>query len=1226
MAILNKYLNNKFFKTLEPLSGLSADKLSELVNKSNVETIPAGRTLFRQGDKDKHSYYLLSGQIELHTSGENKTQTIKAKTPEAKYPIAQQLPRPYTARIKLNSEVLSIDTSLLEMLLESDGNPSSGAYEVTEISSEDENGWMLKFLQSRAFLQIPTDNIQKILMSMEEVKANKGESIVTQGESNDFYYIVKSGKCSVSRRPSPNAEDVQIAILAAGDGFGEEALITEGHRNATVRMVDDGVLMRLTKEDFISLLVKPLLDYIHIDELKSRVSAGDLLVDVRQHKDFMAAHLDGAVNTPLSMIRLKLNTFNTERNVIVYCNDASRSTAAAFLLIQNGLSCSILKDGLNSHAAIQSIVTSTSASKENVVAKSAAETRTPQSIPVSNSPIAPLPTLKKPVIPADSTTQNKVTVQTEKRKKQIDELNKKKLQTEVARQQAEARLEQQKKIESERNTRLLKQTERNRLQEAERAKQAIEEKQRLELEKLNLQEETKNLKQKAEEEKIAAQKELKKLREEYNKHKQAIEAKDLAEKETQALLERAAKEKQVAERELERQAEESRKNRLIIEDQQRAERAAQELRLKAESEKLAAERELQKQKEFVTRQLEKQQKITEESQRQVKIETDKIRQQADKELAQLREELEKTKNSVEERVRDLKEKESLLADEEIRSRKQHANDAIRESIEKARHLAEAEAAKVREQALIEVQGLQKNIELRKQKLETEAKNIRLEAERDRAATLESARKQAQEIVFKTTEQAKFINIRQQELDNDAVKIQLQIEAERHATLESAKLEASNIIRKTAEEVQLLDLQRQKIEAEVTRIKSEAESEKEKTIRLAHQDANKIRSEAERISQLQAQKELELIRNKTLQQTKELKQQRERIKLQAQKELEHQRSTMELSLQQAEKIRIQAEKEAEQVRLKALQSALSVDKETTIPDISSPSTNTIDQQSSEVSFSNINIPGPTTSSKSPMIESQAQNLAQEIVSKLEKAESNRIKEQHETSNNNGNGISLSSASLKRRSDGKIILEGDEDLFIFKEPKEYTEEELNEFKKSLEGSRGKNTNTVHSLLSEPIKTTTPFEFSFDEPDFDLVDELPNNSKAQQNTGNPISEFSDFELHQPSDMRAQVKPALKRPAQRIIAIAASLFVAVGVGITFVGVNSEQSKSQNITMKKDNSFNATRVSGLAASNIEIDKKIMSEAEREFEKLLSKWKKSQDKQDVQKNTNAIESLEKITQ
>lgn len=1178
MAIFNKYLNNKFLKTLEPLSKLSIDKLSELANKSNIETIPAGRNLFRQGEKDKLSYYLVSGQIELHKSGDSKTDTIKAKTPEARYPIAQQLPRPSTARTKVNCEILTIDTSLLEMLIESDDNPS-GAYEVTEINSDDENGWMLKFLQSRAFLQIPTENIQKILMSMEEINAPKGHAIVKQGEDNDYYYIVKAGKCSVSRRPSPNAEDVQIAILAAGDGFGEEALITEGHRNATVRMLENGVLMRLTKEDFISLLVKPLLDYIHLDELKSRVSAGDLLVDVRQHKDFMAEHLDGAVNTPLSMIRLKLNTFNPDRNVIVYCNDASRSTAAAFLLIQNGLSCSILKDGLNGHESDQTILNSTNTSMTDIIANLDAVTNREKSV----------------------------------------ELDKKHVHAEKARQQVEVELERKKKLKLETDARLLKETENKLRQEAERNKQALEEKQRLEQEKLHLEQETKKLREKAEAEKLAAQRELQKLTAEYEKHKLEIEAKELAEREAQVLREQAVKEKLAAERELERQAEESRRNKQIIEQKQQAEREAQALREKAESEKRAAELELQKQKEFISYQLKQQQQLSEESQRQVKLEAEKIRQQADKELAQLREELENTRKSVEDRVKALKEKESQQADEEIRSRQKHANDAIKNSIEKARQLAETEAEKVRQQALLEVQNLQKEIELKKQQLQTEAEHIRLEAERDRAATLELARKQAQEIVFKTTEEAEFINIKRQELDNEAVKIRLQAEAERHATLEAAKLEAHNIIQKTAKEAQELDIQRQRIEDEVSKIKSEAEYLKEQTLKLATQDADKIRSDAERNAQLQAQKEIELIKHKTLQQANELKLQRKRLELQAQKELEQQRSTMEVNIKQAEELRIQAEKEAEKIRLAALQSA-AAEVEAEEISLSGIPDNQI-SESTTLNFSDINIPGTVTPQKSTMGESVAKSLAQEIVSKLENAESNRIKEQNTV--NHSNGLSIASATLKRRSDGKIILEGDEDLFIFKEPTSYTEDELAEFHASLDGKENKPTTASSLQASKPTHDTDLPEFSFDEPDFDLVDELPNHIQASSNVEKPVSEFSDFELHQPRDLRHQAKSITKRPVQRIIAIAASLFVAIGVGITFMGVNSEQNDINKVALQKDNSFNATRVSGLATNNIEIDKKIITEAEHEFEKLLSKWKTSQTKQ---KNISTAEDSNQTAQ
>ncbi len=1214
MAILDKYLNNKFLKTLEPLSKLSVDKLSELANKSSVEVIPAGRTLFRQSEKDKRSYYLVSGQIELHTHGAKKVETVKAKTPEAKYPIAQQIPRPCTAKTRVNSEVISIDTDLLEMLIESDDSPS-GNYEVTEISSDDENGWMLKFLQSRAFLQIPTENIQKILMSMEEIVAKKGQTIVNQGENNDYYYIVKTGKCSVSRRPSPKAEDVQIAILAAGDGFGEEALITDGVRNATVRMLDAGSLMRLAKDDFISLLVSPLLDYIHLEELKSRVNAGDLLIDVRPHKSFMDGHLDGAVNTPLSMIRLKLNNFNPERNTIVYCDDASRSTAAAFLLIQHGLSCSILKNGLDNTATIKEKINKSNTSMSNIIANLNAVTNK------EKAKVTPLEKTKK------SVNTNHVETQVAHKKslaeKQKLETEKQHLQQEAKALRAKAEAE---KLAAERELQKLaaetqkhKQAANEAKQKAQREAQALREKaeadklaaehalqeQAIEAKKHQLALKVKQqaerkaqaLKEKAEADKLAAERELQKLAKETKKHQQAVnEAKQRAEHEAQALREKAETDKLAAERELQKLAEEAKKHQQAVnEAKQQAERETQALREKAEVDKLAAERVLQEQKIYLDAQLKKQQQLTEESKQKVKQETEKIRKQADEELAALRNELQKTRSSVEQRVKSLKDKEKQRAEEEIRSRQQHANEAIKDSIEKARQQAAADAEKIRQQALNEAQKLQQEIELKKQQLETEAEHIRLDAERDRASTLELARQQAQDIVLQTTKEAEYISAQRQELDNQTEQIRLQTEAERHATLNAAKEEAFNIVRKTAEEAQQLDLQRQKIEEEVALIKSEAARAKEQTLEHAKIEALKIRRQAEKAAQQQAIEKVKQVRQKTLQQAEELKKQR---------------STMEFNLKQAEDIRLKAEKEAAQIRMEALQSATSQAEDIIINDISDKAA------SSSRSYSDIVIPGSNTS----MAESDAKSLAQEIVYKLEKAESNRIKEQIDTNHNTG--LSLSSASLKRRSDGRIILEGEEDIFIFKEPIQLSKDELSKLEASIDEVETKKTHNVSALpTNKPVKATELPDFTFDEPDFDLVDELPSHLAGQQVIEDAISEFSDFELHQPSDIRPPGQSSSKRPAQRIVAIAASLFIAIGVGITFLGVNSEQDNSANIAKQDDSSFNATRVSGLATSNVAIDKKVINDAEHEFEKLLSKWKKSQQKQVEQENTEQLDTI-----
>ncbi|NNF96070.1 MAG: cyclic nucleotide-binding domain-containing protein, partial [Halobacteria archaeon] len=249
MAADMNSVDKKVLKSLDPFESLSIDILDELAAKSTIEDIPVGRVLFRQGEKDKRLIYVLSGQVEVTATGKAKGNLIKAKTEEARHPIAYTLPRPGTAKTKTSCKLLFVDGDLLEFLTQED---NSGLIEVDELGTDDEGAWMLRFLQSRAFLKLPTENIQTLLMKLEEVPVKKGDIIVQQGDKNNYYYIIRNGRCAVTRRPAPKAKDVQIAILKAGDGFGEEALITGGSRNASISMLEDGMLMRLGKKDFMS--------------------------------------------------------------------------------------------------------------------------------------------------------------------------------------------------------------------------------------------------------------------------------------------------------------------------------------------------------------------------------------------------------------------------------------------------------------------------------------------------------------------------------------------------------------------------------------------------------------------------------------------------------------------------------------------------------------------------------------------------------------------------------------------------------------------------------------------------------------------------------------------------------------------------------------------------------------------------------------------------------------
>lgn len=339
-----KLVDRAVLKSLVPANALNAENFQELAGKAFVEDVPAGRTLFKIGELDRRAVYLLEGQVTL-TDTAGSAVTVSGGSAAAKHPLANQQPRQHTARTRTDCKVTRFDSDLLDILLTWD---QLSGIEVTEIQTnegEDAGDWMTRILQSQAFLQIPPANIQAMFMRMQELPVHSGEEVVKQGEDGDYYYIIKSGTAKVTRTSKTGAE-LTLATLKAGDAFGEEALLSEAKRNATVSMESDGILMRLSKDDFNALLKEPMLSWISLDEARVEVGRGAKFLDVRLESEHANTGLPDSLNIPLFMLRLKTEALDPKVPYVVYCDTGRRSSAAAFLLSERGFRVFVLRGGL----------------------------------------------------------------------------------------------------------------------------------------------------------------------------------------------------------------------------------------------------------------------------------------------------------------------------------------------------------------------------------------------------------------------------------------------------------------------------------------------------------------------------------------------------------------------------------------------------------------------------------------------------------------------------------------------------------------------------------------------------------------------------------------------------------------------------------------------------------------------------------------------------------------
>jgi CRP-like cAMP-binding protein len=560
MAITDQELQ-QLARLLVPINGLPAQYQDQVLKEAEVLDFRKRERIFQQGSRDNHGYYLLEGTIELFADDQLIKQ-VEGGTGQAFHPLAQLQPRQMTAIAKTPVRALRINRVLLDKLLSVGSKASAVAgIEATEIEVGDlgvDADWLASILQSELFARIPPSNIDRLLATMETVSFKAGDVVVRQGDPGDYYYIVKQGRCEVVRRTGTGNNEIKLAELNSGVSFGEEALVNESRRNATVRMLTDGEMVRLTKNDFTDLIKKPLLKSIAFAEAEKRVAGGAVWLDVRFPEEHRAGAIEGSRNIPLGTLRLQTDKLEPDIVYVAYCDSGSRSSVAAFLLCQKGFDAYYLRDGCVPY--IDPVATPASMSGKSAEAK------------------APMPPTADPT---DADIRASV-LKTElaKANLQIEEARRFKAEAEAAKVAAQKAREEKLRLEqaaTKEARRIKAEAEAARIA----AQKAIEEKQRLEQ---TATEEARRIRAEAEAAKAAARK--------------AIEEKQRLE---QAATEEATRAKAAAETARQAAEEQLRleREKLDLEAQKAASMLAEAKRLKSEieSQKRAAEEEAERHRE-----------------------------------------------------------------------------------------------------------------------------------------------------------------------------------------------------------------------------------------------------------------------------------------------------------------------------------------------------------------------------------------------------------------------------------------------------------------------------------------------------------------------------------------------------------------------------------------------------------------------------------------------------
>ncbi|KAM3131653.1 hypothetical protein pb186bvf_016184 [Paramecium bursaria] len=228
--ILNAFLTNSLFSSLQ-----QADQ-ETIVEKMFYCTTPDGQFVFKQGDPKASSFFLIErGQCQIVIDGEVK-KVLKQCEYFGERALLYNAPRSASVKAVGDCAFWAIDRNTFRKMIED--------IRMKEYEENKQFLHQVKLLDS--FTEEQRTAISSVLFTL---VYKKGEIIVTEGEPATSFFIIKKGSVAVYKG------DKHLRNLVKGESFGEQALIQNSSRGASVKAAEEDVRCLVISRDELTKIL-----------------------------------------------------------------------------------------------------------------------------------------------------------------------------------------------------------------------------------------------------------------------------------------------------------------------------------------------------------------------------------------------------------------------------------------------------------------------------------------------------------------------------------------------------------------------------------------------------------------------------------------------------------------------------------------------------------------------------------------------------------------------------------------------------------------------------------------------------------------------------------------------------------------------------------------------------------------------------------------------------------